>query len=167
MKKVILAMLVLSVQLAVAQKVAYIEMEKILDKMPAFEEAGKAIDAQASAWEAELDAKFQSIESMYQDYVNNEAMLADDMKRQKQEAIFKAEAEANEFKEQKFGMEGEINALQDEKFGPLYDQVYEAAEKVAAELEYDYLFDKSSDNSWIYTNPAHDLTEKVIAELGL
>ena len=96
-----------------------------------------------------------------------EAMLADDIKRQKQEAIFKAEAEANEFKEQKFGMEGEISALQEEKFGPLYQQVYEASEKVATALDYDYVFDKSSDNSWIFTSSAHDLTEKVIAELGL
>ncbi len=160
-------MLVLSVQLAVAQRVAYIELEKILNKMPAFEEAGKAIDAQASDWEAELDNKFQGIESMYQEYVNSEGTLDNDMKRQKQEAIFKAEAEANDFKEEKFGPEGELGKLQDEKFGPIYDQVYDAAEKVAVGNGYDYVFDKSSDNSWIFTNAEHDLTEKVITALGL
>ena len=160
-------MLVLSVQLAVAQRVAYIELEKILNKMPAFEEAGKAIDAQASSWEAELDNKFQGIESMYQEYVNSEGALDNEMKRQKQEAIFKAEAEANEFKEQKFGPEGELGKLQDEKFGPIYDQVYQAAETVAVDNGYDYVFDKSSDNSWIFTNAEHDLTEKVITALGL
>jgi outer membrane protein len=167
MKKIILAMLVLGVQLAMAQKVAYIELEKILNKMPSVEEAGNAIDAQASTWEAELDDKFQAIESMYQEYVNSEGSLDNDMKRQKQDAIFKAEAEANEFKEQKFGPEGELGKLQDEKFGPIYDRVYQVAEKVAVDNGYDYLFDKSSDNSWIFTNAEHDLTEKVIIELGL
>lgn len=167
MKKAFLAMLVLVAQLAVAQNVAYIEIDKVLEKMPAYEEASKVIDLQAQAWEAELDTKFQSIESMYQEYVTNEPMMGEDMKRQKQEAIFQAEAKANEFKEQKFGMEGELSAMQEEKFKPLYDQVYAAAEKTAVANGYDYVFDKSSDNSWIYTNTAHDLTSKVIAELGL
>ncbi len=167
MKKIMLAMLILGVQVAVAQKIAYIEMQVIIEKMPAYEEAGKALDAQVSAWEAELDGKFEAIEAMYQDYVNNEPMLDNDMKRQKQEAIFKAESEANAFKEEKFGMDGELSKLQDEKYGPLYEQIYTAAEKVAVEGGYDYLFDKSSENSWIYTNKAHDLTTKVIEELGL
>lgn len=167
MKKVILAALILCVQLAVAQKVAYIEMEKIIEKMPSYEEATKAIDLQAEAWETELDIKFQGIEVLYQDYVKNESSMEEDMKRQKQEAIFNAEAEANEFKEKKFGMEGEISALQEELFGPLYTQVYDTAEKTAIDNGYDYVFDKSSDNSWIYTNPDHDLTEKVIAKMEL
>ncbi len=160
-------MLMLGVQVAFAQKIAYMEMTLVLEKMPAYEEAGMLIDAQVDAWEAELDAKFQAIESMYQEYVNNEPMLDNDMKRQKQEAIFKAESEANTFKEEKFGMDGELSKLQEEKFGPLYEQVYAAAEKVALDNGYDYLFDKSTDNSWIYTSKVHDLTEKVISELGL
>jgi Skp family chaperone for outer membrane proteins len=64
-------------------------------------------------------------------------------------------------------MDGDLSKLQEEKFGPLYDQVYAAAEKVATENGYDYVFDLSADNSWIYTNQAHNLTEKVIAELKL
>jgi Skp family chaperone for outer membrane proteins len=162
-----LAILVLGVQVAVAQKIAYIETALILEKMPAYEEAGQLIDAQMDTWEAELDGKFQAIESMYQEYVNNEPTLDNEMKRQKQEAIFKAESEANTFKEEKFGMDGDLSKLQEEKFGPLYDQVYAAAEKVATENGYDYVFDLSADNSWIYTNQAHNLTEKVIAELKL
>jgi len=167
MKKIILAVLVLGVQIAIAQKVAYIEMERIVKKLPAFEQATNAIDTQAKQWETELDIKFQSIESMYQEYVSNESIMSGDKKMEKQEAIFQAESTANEFKEQKFGMDGELNALQEEKFGPLYDLVFNAAEEVAIENGYDYVFSKNGDSNWIYTSPVHDLTEKVIVQLKL
>lgn len=167
MKKIILAFLILGVQIAVAQKVAYIETDIILEKMPAFETASNEINAQVAQWETEIDNKYKSIESMYQEYVNSEAMMPEDVKKQKQDAIFEAEAKVKEFKDQKFGNEGEINALQDEKFGPLYDQIVAAAEAVAVENGYEYVFNKSGENNWIYTKPSNDLTEKVIAKLEL
>ena len=81
MKKLILAMCVLGVQMAIGQKIAYIETDLILEKMPSYEEAGKAVEAQASVWESELDTKFQSIENMYQEYVNNERNLSEEMRK--------------------------------------------------------------------------------------
>ena len=167
MKKVILAFLLLGAQVAIAQQIAFIEMDKILEKMPAFEEAGKTIETQAQQWETELDNKYQSIESMYQEYVNSESMMPDDVKRQKQEAIIEAESKAKEFKEEKFGSEGALSALQQETFGPLVDQVMASAEKVAIENGYSYVFNKSGSENWIYTNPDHDLTDKVIVDMGL
>lgn len=160
-------MLALGVQVAIAQQIAYIEMDKILEKMPAFEEAGKTIEAQANQWETELDNKYQSIESMYQEYVGSESMMPDDVKRQKQDAIFEAESKAKDFKEEIFGAEGALTKLQEETFGPLVDQVMASAEKVAIENGYSFVFNKSNAENWVYTNPEHDLTEKVISDIGL
>lgn len=157
----------MGVQLAVAQQVAYIEMDRILEKMPAFEEAGETIETQAKQWESELDNKYQSIESMYQEYVSTESMMPDDMKRQKQDAIFEAEAKAKEFKEQKFGTDGDLSKLQQEAYGPLIEEVTARAEKVAIENGYSYVFNKSGNDNWIYTNPEHDLTSKVLSDMEL
>lgn len=158
-------MLALGVQLAMAQQIAYIHMDKILEQMPAYEQANTEIDTQIKQWETELDNKYQSVESMYQEYVNNESSMPNEVKKEKQEAIFEAEAKAKEFKEQKFGMDGELSVLQQEKFDPLYKQVVEASENVATENGYSYVFNKSGEENWIYTNPDHDLTEKVIVAL--
>ena len=167
MKKIVLILFVLGIQVGFAQKVAYIEMDKILDNMPEFQKASDEIDQQAQVWQSELDAKFESIENMYQEYVRNEPTLSDQAKQQKQEAIFEAEKKANEFKEEKFGREGEIIALQEKKFQPLYDKVFASAEKIAKEKQFDYVFDKSQEGGWIYTNPQLDLTEDVKADLGV
>jgi len=167
MKKIILILFVLGVQVGFAQKIAYIEMDNILDKMPEFQKASDEVDQQAKQWQSELDTKFESIESMYQEYVKNESTLSDQMKQQKQETIFQAEKQANDFKEEKFGQEGEIMTLQDEKFKPVYDKVFASAEKVAREKGYDYVFDKSQDAAWVYTNPEMNITEAVLSDLGL
>ncbi len=167
MQKFILILMVLAFQTGFAQKIAYIEMDDILDKMPEFQKANEEIEKQAEQWQSEIDAKFDAIESMYQEYVKNESTLSDVAKQQKQQAIFDAEKEANDLKEQKFGREGEITTLQEEKFKPIYDLIFASAEKIAKDRQYDYVFDKSQQQSWVYTNPDMDITEDVINDLGL
>lgn len=167
MKNLALILLFVGIQIGFAQNIAFIESNLILEKMPAYETAVNEIEKQVTAWETEIENKFQSIETMYNDYVQNEAMLSDEVKKQKQETIFEAERSANEYKESKFGQEGEVYTIQENKLKPLFDNINQAAETVATEKGYDYVFDKSVESNWIYTNTAHDLTNAVITKLGL
>lgn len=167
MKKIILGLLVLTFNAAIAQNIAYIETNKIIDKMPDYEQATKEIDSLADAWKIDVDSKFTYVEDLYQEYVKAEALLSEDVKREKQEEIFEAERIAKEFREQKFGREGDLSKLEESKLQPLRDKILETATKIGKEKNYDYIFEKASESNWIYTNPEHDLTEAVIAELGL
>ena len=167
MKNVLLVLMLIGFQMGFAQKIAYIEVDKILDKMPAFEQANNEIDAQIKLWDDEIDKKFDKIEELYQAYVVNESQMTDEQKKQKQDEIFDAEKQANELKDSKFGNEGELMQLQEQKLKPIYDQIYNKTEEIAAEKGYDYVFEKSAESSWIYTNPALNLTEEVIKALNL
>jgi len=167
MKNFALILLFIGIQFGFTQNIAFIESNVILEKMPAYETAVDEIEKQVTAWETEIENKFQSIETMYNDYVQNESALSDEVKKQKQEAIFEAERSTNEFKESKFGQEGEVYTLQENKLKSLFDKINQAAETVATEKGYDYVFDKSVDSNWIYTNSAHDLTNAVVTKLGL
>ncbi|MEZ5084222.1 MAG: OmpH family outer membrane protein [Bacteroidales bacterium] len=167
MKKIGILLLVFGFSVASAQKIGYIEMERILEKMPEYEKANEEIESQVKAWEAELDSKFEDIESMYQEYVGSESSLNDEMRKQKQNAIIEAEKKANKYKDEKFGREGEITELQESKLKPIYDKVFLSAEKVAKENGFDYVFDKNADSQWIYTNPDMDITDKVINSMEI
>lgn len=167
MKKIVLGIFILSFQLGIAQKMAYIETEKIIEKMPEYKKANDEIDAQIKLWEDEVEAKFQKVDDLYQDYVKNETLFPEDVKQEKQQAIIDAEKQAKDFREQKFGRDGELQQLQDSKLKPLQDTILQTAERIGKEKNYDYIFEKFPESSWIYTNPEHDLTELVIAELGL
>ena len=167
MKTIVLGILVLTLQIGIAQNIAYIETEKIIEKMPAYQQASAEIEAQIKLWEEEVEAKFKKVEDMYQDYVKNETLFPDDIKQEKQQEIIDTEKQAKEFREQKFGREGELEKLQESKLKSFQDTIPQTAERIGKEKNYDYIFEKSSESNWIYTNPKHDLTELVIAELGL
>lgn len=167
MKKLLLIVLLLGFQMGFAQKIAYIEVDKILEKMPSFDQANDDIDAQIKLWDEEIEKKFDKIEELYQSYVLNESQLNDEEKKQKQDEIINAENQANEFKDSKFGNDGELMTLQEQKLKPIYDQIYDTTEAIAAEKGYDYVFEKSIESSWIYTNPALNITDEVIKALNL
>jgi outer membrane protein len=167
MKKVVLALLVLSFNAGFAQRLAYIEIEKIINQMPEYKKANETIEAQITQWESEVESKFENVESLYQEYVKNERQFSDDIKLQKQEEIMEAEKQAKEFREQKFGKEGELTLLKEQQIKPLQDNIFKVAEKVAIANNYDYVFDKSPESNWIYVKPEHNITDKVITELGV
>ncbi len=166
MKKVLIAALVLAFHAGIAQRIAYLEIEKIINQMPEYTRANEIIEAQTIQWESEVESKFEAVENLYQEYVKNERMFSDDVKLQKQDEIREAEKLAKEFREQKFGKQGELTKLTEQMIKPLQDNIFKAAEKVATENNYDYVFDKTPESNWIYVKPEHNITEKVIAELS-
>lgn len=167
MKMLALFALLVGFQVGFGQKIGYIELDQILNKMESFKKAGEEINETASLWESEIEAKFQQVEDLYQNYVMNESQMNDQQKKEKQNEIFQAEKQANEFKESKFGQQGELIALQEEKLKPIYDSIFEITEKIARKKEMDYVFEKSAESTWIYTNPALNLTGEVIEALDV
>jgi outer membrane protein len=166
MKKIVFGILMLSFHFGIAQNLAYIETEKIVEEMPAYKQAADEIDEQIITWETEVEAKFKKVEELYQSYVKNESIFPDDIKQEKQEEIIEAEKQAKKYREEKFGQDGELQKLQEAKMKPLQDTIMQTATKIAKEKGYDYVFDKSQDTFWIYTNPEHDLTEFVKTALN-
>lgn len=167
MRMLALITLLIMFQVGFGQKIGYIELDQILSKMESFKKAGEEINTTANLWDSEIETKFQQVEDLYQNYVMNESQMNDQQKKEKQNQIFQAERQANEFKESKFGQQGELIALQEEKLKPIYDSIFEITEKIAREKEMDYVFEKTAESAWIYTNPALNLTDEVIKALGV
>lgn len=167
MKKVIIALMILTSTAVFSQQIAYVEIEKIINSMPEYKRANEVIETQVLQWEGEVEDKFEAVENLYQEYVKSERNFSDDVKLQKQDEIVEAEKQAKAFREQKFGKDGELTKLKEQHIQPLQDNIFKAAEKVALANNYDYVFDLSTETNWIYVKPAHDITEKVMAELGI
>jgi len=129
MKKVFLALLVMAFNAGLAQRIAYVEVNKIIDKMPEYKTANENIDNQIKQWESEVELKFQEVENLYQDYVKNEMLYTEDVKIEKQNGIVDAEKKAKEFREKIFGQTGELNKMQEQLLKPLEDKIFQTAER--------------------------------------
>jgi outer membrane protein len=167
MRGIITLLLVFVFYCGFSQRIAYVEIHKIIDKMPEYQAANDSIDSQIRIWESEVELKFEEVENLYQEYVKNEMMYPEDKKIEKQNEIVEAEKAAKQFREKIFGTKGELDKLQEQKIKPLEDKIFQAAEKVGKANNYEYVFDKRPESSWIYTNPEHNLTNRVLTELGL
>lgn len=169
MKKATLftALLLLLAATSFAQKIAYVNTETILAKIPEYKAAQDEVDRISKQWEKQLEEKYKAIEQMYNDYTSQEVILPEDVRKQRQEAIFKAEREAKEFREAKFGYSGELFQLQNTKVKPIQDRVFKAVETVAKAKVYDMVYDKAGDVTWLYVNEKFNLTADVMAELGI
>jgi outer membrane protein len=150
-----------------AQKFGYIDTDFILNKMPEYKKAQDEISTLSEAWQKEIEEMTRKVESMYHTLQAESVLLTDDMRKEKQAAILKAETELKEYQKKVFGFGGLFFLKKQELIKPLQDKVWDAVEKVAKENRLAIVFDKSGELVMIYTDPRHDYTDFVLEELGL
>ncbi|MBN1790766.1 MAG: OmpH family outer membrane protein [Bacteroidales bacterium] len=168
MKKlsIILAGLLLSIGLTMAQKYAFVDTEYILNNIPNYKAAQEQLDKFSADWQKEVEAKYTEIEKMYKDYQAERVLLSEDMRRQREEAIVNKEKEAKELQKNYFGQEGALYKKRQELIQPIQDEIYKAIKDLATENGYAVIFDTSSGPSMIYTNPRYDVSDEVLQKLG-
>lgn len=150
-----------------AQKLGFINTEDIMQKMPEYKEAQAEIDQISNLWQKELEKKYATIEQLYQEYAAQEVLYTEEVKQQKQDAIFQLERDAKEYREEKFGYDGNLFSLQENKLKPLQEKIMTAVKAVITRRKYGMVFDKAGNTTWLYTDPNYDLGPEVLKELGL
>jgi len=149
-----------------AQRFAYVDTEYILEKIPEYNDAQKKLDGMAIVWNEEIEAKYNEVKQLYAKYQAEEFLLTDEMKKKRQDEIIAKEQVANELQKQRFGFEGDLFKKRQELIQPIQEKVYNAIEKIAANLGYDFIFDKAAGGSTLlYTNSKYDLSEQVLKSI--
>lgn len=99
MKKfTLLFALLLSAVSLQAQKYALIDMDYILENIPAFERANEQLNQTSKAWQAEVEALNNQAQTLYKNYQNESVFLSEGQKKEKENAIVEKEKEASELK---------------------------------------------------------------------
>jgi outer membrane protein len=153
--------------IAAAQKFGFIDADIILKQMPEYKKAESELSELSAGWEKEITKMKTELDKMNADYKNEEILLTDDMKKERQAAIAEKEKALKAFQKKTFGFDGLIFAKRQELMKPVQDKLYTAVEKVAKAKQLQVIFDRSSDLVMIYSNPVHDYTDYVLDELGL
>ena len=141
---ILLAGLLLPFGWVVAQKYAFVDTEYILNNIPNYKAAQEQLDKISAEWQKEVEAKYAEIEKMYKDYQAERVLLAEDMRRQREEAIVNKEKEVKELQKTYFGQEGALYKKRQELIQPIQDDIYKAIKDLATENGYAAIFDTSS-----------------------
>ena len=150
-----------------SQRFAYVDTEYILEQIPEYRSAQKQLDAQSEKWQKEIEDRLSEIDRLYRDFQAEQVLLTDELKRKRQEEIINKEKAVKSFQKEKFGFEGELFRKRQELIKPIQDRVFDAIQIIAKESALDFILDKASGPTMLYSNAKYDRSDDVLAELGV
>tara|TARA_B100000795_G_scaffold260153_1_gene235735 strand:+ start:249 stop:1031 length:783 start_codon:yes stop_codon:yes gene_type:complete len=147
------------------QRIAYIDMEYILENVPEYLDAQNILDAKVIKWKGELDKQNRFIEKLKTDLANERAILTNDLIIDKEDEITIKQEELRRLESLYFGPNGDMFLLRKQLVKPVQDQVYNSIRDIVIKRKYDFVFDKSSDLVMLYSNKKYDISELVLNEI--
>ena len=168
MKRILLimAIAILGIAGAKAQKFALVDMDYILRNVPAYEMANEQLNQLSQRWQKEVEVKAKEAEDMYQSYLADKVFLTDDQVKKREEAITAKEKEATELRYKYFGPEGELYKKRQSLMKPIQEDVYNAVKKVSEERGDQMILDRASSSDIIFASPRIDVSNEVLSKLG-
>jgi outer membrane protein len=151
---------------AQAQKFALVDMDYVLQHIPAYERANEQLNQASKKWQAEVEALNSEASTMYKNYQNEVVFLSKEQKKTKQEAIMKKEKEASDLKKKYFGPEGELFKKRESLMAPIQEEIYTAVKEVSELRGYSLVVDRASNSGIIFGSPKIDISNEVLQKLG-
>ncbi|MCI5081610.1 MAG: OmpH family outer membrane protein [Saprospiraceae bacterium] len=148
-----------------AQKIAYVDVNQILNSIVEYQNAQTELDRQAEEWRQDIAQEYDKIKGMYNRYQAEQVLLSDDARRQREEEIMNKEKEVRDLQKRLFGPEGQLFKRRQELVQPIQDRVYQAIQEYAEERNYDFIFDKSAASGIIFSSDQYDKTDDVLRKL--
>ena len=143
-------------------KIGYIDMEYILQNVPDYTEAKSQLEQKAQKWKQDIEAKKIEIAKLKDALKTEKALLTRELIEEREEEIKFQETELLDFQQKKFGPNGDLITQKAVLVKPIQDQVFTAVQDIAELKKYDFVFDKSSDLTMLFTAKRHDISDQVI-----
>lgn len=147
-------------------KIAYIDMEYILEKVPDYAEAKNQLELKAQKWKQEIEAKKTDITKLKDGLKSEKALLTKELIEEREEEIRFLETELLSYQEKRFGPKGDLISQKSVLIKPIQDQVFTVVQDVAEIKKYDFVFDKSSDLTMLFAAQRHDISDLVVRRLS-
>jgi Skp family chaperone for outer membrane proteins len=147
-------------------RVGYIDMNVILESIDEYQEAGVLLDKNISAWKKEIEFKKIQLKQ-YQNQLNTERiLLTPELIDDRELEIKDFASEIISLQEKRFGPKGDMIVQRSKLIQPVQDQVMSVVKLVAEEKKYDFIFDRSSNITMLYSAKNYDISDLVIKRIN-
>ena len=150
-----------------SQKIAFVDTEYILKRIPAYEAAQDQLNESSKKWQQEVEAIYQEVSEMYKKYQTENVFLSNEMKVKRENAIVAKEKEAKDLQQKYFGAEGELFKKREMLIKPIQDDIYSAISAISLDEGYNAVFDKASNVGVLFVDTKLDISDKVLKQLGI
>ena len=147
-------------------RVGYIDMNVILESIDEYQEAGVLLDKNISAWKKEIEFKKIQLKQ-YQNQLNTERiLLTPELIDDRELEIKDFASEIISLQEKRFGPKGDMIVQRSKLIQPVQDQVMSVVKLVAEQKKYDFIFDRSSNITMLYSAKNYDISDLVIKRIN-
>lgn len=147
-------------------KVGYIDMAFILETVDEYNKASNLLDKNIENWKKEIELKKLELEQI-QDQLNAERIIfTPELINDRELEIQDFASEIIRLQEKRFGPSGDMIIQRSKLMQPLQDQVMTIVKQVAEENKYDFIFDRSSTATMLYSAKNYDISDLVIKRIN-
>jgi len=144
-------------------KIGYLDDQKVLQNYDAWNKAKEQFNSEMKAWEDEANRMMQNYTQDSLEYEKQKLILSDERRKTRLAEINAKRTALEAFTKDVFGQNGQADRKNTALTKPLLDNMMAAVRKVAADGNYDVIFNSSA---LAYINPAFDITDKIIEALA-
>lgn len=145
-----------------AQRIAIVDITKVLQEMPDYKAAQVELDNIAAEWRQQIALEYDQIKAMYNKYQAEQVLLTEDGRKKKEEEIMEREKLVRDLQKEKFGAEGALFRKRQDLVQPIQERVYGAIQTYADDRGFDFIFDKGGSSGLIFSNAEYDKTDDII-----
>ncbi|TNJ41899.1 OmpH family outer membrane protein [Tamlana fucoidanivorans] len=147
-------------------RIAYIDTEYILENVPEYQEATAQLNSKAQKWKNEIQLKLAEVEQQRTALNNEKALLTSELFAERKEDIEFTEKEILDYQQKRFGPNGDLFIQKKQLMQPIQDQIFAAVQDLAKGRQYDFIFDKSSDATMLFSAKQYDLSEQILRTIN-
>ena len=148
-----------------AQKIASVDMEKILGSITEYQDAQEQLDQLTAKWQQEINQEYDAIKGLYNKYQAEQVLMSDEQRKTEEQAIFDRETKVRNMQKDRFGENGALFQRRQELVKPIQDAIYEAIETYSKQNNYDFIFDRAGAAGIIFSSDQYDKTEEILRAL--
>ena len=143
-------------------RIAYVDMEYILENVEEYREATEQLELKVQRWKVEVEQKQSVVQQMKKDLMAEKVLLTPELIDEREEEIQILEKEMIEYQQDRFGPQGDLVLQKRRLIQPIQDQVFNEVQKIGANKKYDFIFDKSADVVMLYSEKRHDISDLIL-----
>jgi Skp family chaperone for outer membrane proteins len=147
-------------------KIGYIDMDYILENVPDYKEASVQLEQKAQKWKQDIEVKKNEISKLKDVLKTERALLTKELIEEKEEEIKFIENDLIDYQQKRFGSNGDLIIQKASIIKPIQDQVFTVVQDIAEAKGYDFIFDKSSDLTMLFSAKKYDISDQVVRKIS-
>lgn len=147
-------------------RLAYIDMDEILENVEEYKTAATLLDKNVANWKKDIELKKMELEGREEQLQAEKVLLTQELIEDRKLELQIFRSEIIDLQTKYFGPSGDYIQQKNNLLKPIQDQVLSIVRQIAQERKYDFVFDRSSDLVMLYSAKNYDISNLVLQRIN-